>query len=104
MWYKYLMRRTIPALIAAACLAISLVASAAPHVSLADARKVALAKVPGIVVHEKLKKKSKGHDVYYFKIKPANAKGDILKKVEIDGDNGQVLKIKDVKAKAKSED
>ena len=85
---------------------VSTRASAAPHVSQADARKIALARVPGTVVHEKLKHKKKGHDLYYIKIKPrdAAAKGDMIKKVEVDSESGQIVKIKDIADKAKSSD
>jgi uncharacterized membrane protein YkoI len=91
--------------VAAWCVSLSAIASAAPHISQSEARKVALARVPGTVVHEKLKHK-KGHDLYYFKIKPRDvaAKSDVLKKVEVDADSGQVVKIKDIKAKSKSGD
>jgi uncharacterized membrane protein YkoI len=85
--------------------ALSAAAAAAPHVSQADAKKIALARVPGTVVHEKLKHRKKGHDLYYFKIKPREgAVKDVLKKVEVDSESGQVLKIKDVKTTEKSED
>lgn len=81
-------------------------AGANPHVSQADARKLALARVPGTVMHEKLKHKNKGHDLYSFKIKPhdASARADMAKKVEVDSENGQIVKIKDVVAKQKSAD
>ncbi|HWU89321.1 MAG TPA: PepSY domain-containing protein [Kofleriaceae bacterium] len=78
-------------------------ASAANKVSPADARKLALARVPGTVVHEKLKheKKKKGHDHYNIKIKPRDhAKADTLKKVEVDAETGQILEVKDVKSKS----
>jgi uncharacterized membrane protein YkoI len=79
-------------------------AFAAPKVSQAEARKIALAKVPGTIVHEKLKHK-KDHDFYFIQIKPKNApaKSQMVKKVEIDADTGQVVKVKDIKAKAKDE-
>lgn len=81
-------------------------ASANPHVSQADARKLALARVPGTVLHEKLKHKAKGHDLYFFKIKPhdASAPADLMKKVEVDAENGQIVKVKDVVAKKKTAD
>lgn len=76
---------------------------AGPKISGQDARKIALAKVPGAVVHEKLKHKKHGHDLYYFKIKPTVAKGApapaMWKKVEVDSETGQVTKIKDTKPK-----
>lgn len=79
-------------------------AFAAPHVSMADARKIALARVPGTVIHEKLKKakkKKKGHDHYNIKIAPRDAsKHDAIKKVEVDAETGAILEIKDVKSKS----
>jgi uncharacterized membrane protein YkoI len=76
-------------------------ALAAPKVSQADARKIALGRVPGTIVHEKLKHK-KDHDLYFIEIKPT--KSATLKKVEIDAESGAVVKIKDVKAKSKPDD
>ena len=75
-------------------------ADAAP-LSSAEAKKIALARVPGTVVHEKLKhKKKKRHDIYSIKIQPRDhARTGYVKKVEVDKDTGQILKIKDVKAK-----
>ena len=71
-------------------------------ISIVDARKIALARVPGTIVHEKTKKKKHGHVIYNIKIKPrdAAAKSDLVKKVEIDATTGQIVKIKDAKAKA----
>ena len=80
-------------------------AVAANKVSLDEARKIALARVPGTIVHEKLKHakkdKKKAHDHYNIKIKPRDhAKGDQVKKLEIDAETGQILEVKDVKAKS----
>lgn len=96
------MKMKLSAVVLCLASAVAAPALAAPHVSLVDARKVALAKVPGTVVHEKTKHKKKGHDLYYFKIKPRDAAkhATTLKKIEIDSETGQVLKIKDVQAKA----
>jgi uncharacterized membrane protein YkoI len=73
-------------------------------VSQAQARKIALARVPGTVVHEKLKhekKKKKGHDHWNIKIAPRDhAKTGYVRKVEVDATTGEILKIKDVKAKS----
>ena len=88
------------------CVAAS-TAFAAPRISIADARKIALARVPGTIVHEKLKKHKKkkkdAHDHYNIKIapqtQPAGSKKGIVKKVEIDAETGQILEIKDTKAK-----
>ena len=80
-------------------------AFAGPHITIVDARKIALARVPGTVVHEKLKKAKKkkkgGHDHYNIKIAPRDAaKRDIVKKVEVDAETGAILQIKDVKSKS----
>jgi uncharacterized membrane protein YkoI len=77
---------------------------AAPQLSMPEAKKIALARVPGTVVHEKLKHKKKGHDVYSIKIKPRDhVRNGFVKKVEIDKESGQIVKIKDVKAKSYDE-
>jgi len=76
-------------------------ASAAPKLSLADARKIALARVPGTVMHEKLEHSKKGHDHYNIKIKPRTPKDATMwKKVEVDADTGRVLEVKDAKPKS----
>ena len=79
-------------------------ALAKPRVPIAEARKIALARVPGTIVHEKLKhgkKKKKEHDHYNIKIAPADhAKAGMVKKVEIDAETGAILQIKDAKAKS----
>jgi len=72
---------------------------AAANVTIADARKIALAKVPGSIVHET---QSKKHHVFKFKIKPKAGKGDQLERVEVDEATGKVVKVKDAKAKSKS--
>ena len=82
-------------------------ALAAPHISMVEARKIALARVPGQIVHEKLKqakkkkkKKTQTHDHYNIKIAPQGAKRDgLIKKVEIDAETGAILEITDVKPK-----
>jgi hypothetical protein len=54
-------------------------------------------------VHEKLKheKKKKQHDHWNVKIAPRDhARAGIVKKVEVDAETGEILKIKEVKAKA----
>jgi uncharacterized membrane protein YkoI len=99
------MKLRLAFLVASAAVSLSAIASAAPHLSQAEARKIALARVPGTVVHEKLKHKKKGHDLYYIKIKPRDAgKSDTIKKVEVDSESGSIVKIKDETAKAKSDD
>jgi hypothetical protein len=80
-------------------------ALAKPRLSIAEARKVALARVPGRIVHEKLKKKKKGHDRYNFKIVPVtNAKPHFVEKVSVAGDPGKILKIKLVPEKTEDDD
>ena len=85
----------------------SLVAQAAgPKVTIEAARKVALARVPGTVVHERFKHKKK-HDLYAIEIKPRDAKAGstVVKKVEVDATSGVIIKVKDVKpGGSKSED
>jgi uncharacterized membrane protein YkoI len=84
--------------------ALATSAVAAPHVSIAEARKIALARVPGPIVHEKLKhekKKKKHHAHDNIKVHPRDAaKQDAVKKVEIDAETGAVLEVKDVKPKS----
>src|SRR4051812_12517495 len=78
----------------AICFRIS-AADAAPQLSMAEAKKIALARVPGTVVHEKLKHKKK-HDYYSIKIKPRDhVRTGMVKKVEVDKSTGQITKIKD---------
>jgi uncharacterized membrane protein YkoI len=95
----------------AAILAFASLQSAAANasdISQAQARKIALARVPGTVVHEKLKhskKKNKGHDHWNVKIAPRDkAKAGYVRKVEVDASTGEIIKIKDVKAKSETED
>ncbi len=88
--------RTLIGIVVSLCLAGSV---ALAGVTQADAKKIALAKVPGTVVHESSKKKD-GHTFFHFKIKPKGAKGDAVKKVEVD-EAGKIVKVKDAKAKDK---
>ena len=70
-------------------------------VTKAQAEKIALAKVPGKVVHDKEKKKD-GHLAYYsIKIQPKAPKA-LVKKVDVDP-TGKILKVKDVKPKDKDD-
>ena len=100
------MSRTTSAFAAICVCILCATASAEPHVSMSEARKLALVRIPGTVVHEKLKHEKnhdKGkHDHYNFKIRPRDhAKNDTtLKKVEIDAETGAVLTVTDVKAKS----
>ncbi len=76
-------------------------AVADPKVTLVHARAIALARVPGTVVHEKLKHGKQAHDHYNIKIAPRDhaVKGQV-RKVEVDAVTGQILKVEDVKVKA----
>ena len=79
-------------------------AEAGPRISEAQAAKIAVARIPGTVVHQKLKKgkaKKHEHDHWNVKIAPReHAKSGTVRKVEIDAETGAILKIKDVKAKS----
>ena len=98
MWSRFI------AVLLMLCLASSTVL-AKPRLSIVDARKIALARVPGKIVHEKLKKKKKEADQYMIKIVPlTNAKPHFLEKLTIDGDTGKILKIKQVAAKPPKDD
>lgn len=73
-----------------------------PKLTIDEARKVALAKVPGTIDHEKLKI-TKKEAVYSFKIvATGETNPDALTKVEVDGTTGAVLKVKAVKRKDKN--
>jgi len=72
---------------------------AAGNVTIVDARKIALAKVPGTIVHET---ESKKHHLFKFKIKPKAGKRDQIEKVDIDEATGKVVKVKSAKPKARS--
>ena len=75
-----------------------------PTISMEDARKIALAKVPGTIDHEKLKT-SKKKATYSFKIAATGATSpDTLTKVEVDGQTGKITKVKEVKRRAKGAD
>ena len=72
--------------------------AARPPVSIVQARKVALARVPGTIVNEKLKHKNKP-PIWSIKIRPRGvaADSDQLTKIEIDADTAKIVKVKDVK-------
>ena len=78
---------------------LALTMSARADVTIAAARKVALQKVPGTIVHETTGKK---HHVFKFKIRPKD--GKVEKKVDVDIGTGKVVEVKDVKPKSKSDD
>jgi uncharacterized membrane protein YkoI len=73
-----------------------------PRVSLVNARRAALARVPGTVVGEKLKHKKKWpHPIWSIKIE---AKDGTTKKVVVDSDTGKVMEIKPTKSKKSADD
>ena len=76
-----------------------------PPVSIIAARKIALGKVPGTIVNEKLKTKKDKPPTWAIKIRPRGVPetSGRLTKVEIDAVTGAILKVKDVKAR-KQED
>ena len=71
-------------------------AKPAPHqakVSLADARKTALARVPGTVEHEELEKEH-GRWIYSFEIKPDGEQDPkVIKEVNVDADTGEIVAV-----------
>lgn len=66
-----------------------------PPVSIIQARKLALARVPGTIVNEKLKTKKDRPPTWSIKIRPRGS--DRLVKVEIHAESGEILKVKDVR-------
>lgn len=79
-----------------------------PPVSIIQARKIALARVPGAIVNEKLKKakeKKNRPPMWSIKIRPRGDAADSrLVKVEIHAETAEVLKVKDVKARKADDD
>lgn len=80
-----------------------------PPVSIVQARKIALVRVPGTIVNEKLKKKKeKKHrpPTWSIKIRPREvpANSDRLVKVEIHAETAEVLKVKEVKGRKPDDD
>jgi uncharacterized membrane protein YkoI len=70
---------------------------AAPIIRAAEAERLALRRVAGVVVHEKLRTTKKGRQVYSIKIKARGAATTgSLTKVEIDAASGRVLHVKEV--------
>ncbi len=80
----------------------------APSISIVAARKLALARVPGTIINEKLKSKTKQTKVavWSIKIRPrsAAAGSDQLTKVEVDATTGAIVKVKASKARKSSPD
>lgn len=80
-----------------------------PPVSIIQARKIALARVPGTIVNEKLKKKKEKKNrppTWSIKIRPRGlaADSDRLVKIEIHAETAEVLKVKDVQARKPDDD
>lgn len=77
-----------------------------PPVSIIAARKIALAKVPGTIVNEKLKTKKNKPPTWSIKIRPRDVseKSGRLTKVEVDASTGAILKVKEVKARTEEAD
>ena len=103
--------------IAVVLLCLGVDAMAAPAVSADQAKKIALARIPGKVMHEKLKKATKAsksdkkknkaspaHDHYNIKINPTAANKGMWKRIEVDAVTGAILEVKDVKAKSYDND
>lgn len=79
----------------------ALASASPPQISLSEARTIALARVPGTIVHEKLKSKKK-HSYYNIKIAPtSHGKAGYVEKVTIDAETGKITKIKRVRDKRK---
>lgn len=78
---------------------------AEPRVSIIQARKVALGRVPGTIVNEKLKTKHGKPAIWSIKIRPRGVaeRAGRLTKIEVDAGTAAVVKVKDVKART-SED
>ena len=61
-------------------------------ISQAQARKTALARVPGVVKAAELEKE-KGRWIYSFEIKPRGETRTIVKEVNIDADTGAIVEV-----------
>lgn len=66
-------------------------------ISMATARKAALARVPGTVLDQELEKED-GRWIYTFDIRPTPAIPGKIKEVHVDPDTGKVLKVEIEKA------
>ncbi len=63
-----------------------------PKISLAQARKAALKRMPGKVLDEELEKED-GVWIYSFDIRPRGEKGNLIKEVHVDPNTGKILGI-----------
>ena len=77
-----------------------------PPVSIFQARKISLARVPGTIVNEKLKTKKKKPPIWSIKIRPRGLAEDSnhLFKIEVDATTGTIVKVKEVKARKHDDD
>ncbi len=107
-----MLKPTVSRWVTVALLLASVPAFARPAVSEDQAKKIALDRIPGKVMHEKLKKAEhagkKGgkkppgsaHDHYNIKILPTAPNKGMWKRVEVDATTGVILEVKDVKPKS----
>lgn len=63
-----------------------------PKITLAQARKAALKRIPGKVLDEELEKED-GQWIYSFDIRPQGVTAKIIKEVHVDPDTGKVLAV-----------
>ncbi len=74
-------------------LTIALAASAklpTSKIAMDKARQIALAKVPGTVVHDELEKE-KGRWIYSIEVRPTGETGKRIKEVNIDASTGEIV-------------
>ena len=83
---------------ALAIVALSSPAMAKHHakLSLEEARKLALGKVSGTIVHDELEKEH-GRWIYSIEIRPLGETGKRIREVNLDADTGEVVSIEDEK-------
>lgn len=63
-----------------------------PKVSLTQARRTALHRIPGKVVAEELEKEH-GLWIYSFEIRPTGEKGKLVKEVNVNADTGAIVNV-----------
>ncbi len=73
-----------------------------PKLSMEDARKLALAKVPGKIHAEELEKEG-GKWIYSFEIEETGGKADEIKEVNVDADTGNIGPVETEKKRAKGD-
>lgn len=64
----------------------------AHRVSMAQARRTALARVPGEVKAEELEHE-RGRWIYSFEIRPPGEKGSSIREVNVDADTGRIVDV-----------